>query len=107
LNSIPIGEGGKTMENDSFLENSKYILSSSGWTSKEVVSLRKKALLRALKKYPKKSVIDALEWVSIRWKDQSPEVTEKCEEDIKWINDNWEKGIKIKKRYMEKGIDIP
>jgi len=94
------------MENESFLENSKYILSSSGWTSKESVTLRKKALVRALKKNPKRSVIDALEWVAIRWKDQSPEVTEKCEEDIKWINDNWEKGLKIKKKFMDKGIKI-
>jgi len=99
-----VAEKEKSNADFSFVKNSKFILGDAGWSSKDTKKTRRIALLIALKQHGKTAVLNALKWQYNRWKTQSEEVSDICEEDIDWINHNWEMGKNIKKKFTERGI---
>ena len=72
-------------------------LSKYGWKYDKTTSVRHTCLVRSLEKYKLDRVNRALLFVGRTHKAQ-PDVVSACNEDLKWIEENWDKGKNIEKK---------
>jgi len=81
----------------------KYILSNSGWTSKDKPEERQISLETALEKESTKSVIAALRWV---WRHNgfNDNIVDACKMDVEWIQDNFIQDGDVVKKIKNKEI---
>lgn len=82
--------------NEINLENPKFILSKYGWKHDKSTSARHNCLLYSVEEFNLEGVNRALLFVGRVHKAQ-PDVVSACNEDLKWIEENWDEGDNIKK----------